>query len=51
MTSQYVARVLRVAGLGLPMLLRAFNYAEQPLEELARTAAAGGRNGIVIDDD
>lgn len=43
--------VRRVAGLGLPMLLRAFNYAEQPLEELARTAAAGARNGVLIDDD
>lgn len=43
--------VRRVSGLGLPMLLRAFNYAEQPLDELARTAAAGARNGILIDDD
>lgn len=43
--------VRRVSGLGLPMLLRALNYAEQPLEELARTAAAGARNGVLIDDD
>lgn len=41
----------RVSGLSLPMLLRVFNYAEQPLDELARTAAAGGRNGVVTDDD
>ena len=41
----------RVSGLSLPMLLRVFNYAEQPLDELARTAAAGGRNGVVVDDD
>lgn len=40
----------RVCGLSLPMLLRVFNYAEQDLEELARTAAAGGRNGVVPDD-
>ena len=40
----------RVSGLSLPMLLRVFNYAEQDLEELARTAAAGGRNGVVNDD-
>jgi mannose PTS system EIIA component len=42
--------VRRVSGVGLPMLLRAFNYAEQPLEELARTAATGGRNGVIADD-
>lgn len=42
--------VRRVSGLSLPMLLRVFNYAEQPLDELARTAAAGGRNGVIIDD-
>ena|SRR5690606_33779018 len=37
----------RVSGLNLSMLLRALNYAEQPLDELARTAASGGRNGVV----
>lgn len=40
----------RVSGVSLPMLLRALNYAEQPLDELARTAATGGRNGVVQDD-
>lgn len=40
----------RVSGLSLPMLLRVHNYPEQPLDELARTAAAGARNGVVIDD-
>ncbi|MEZ5464997.1 MAG: PTS sugar transporter subunit IIA [Lysobacteraceae bacterium] len=39
----------RVSGLNLSMLLRALNYAEQPLAELARTAASGGRNGVVED--
>lgn len=42
--------VRRVSGVGLPMLLRIFNYAEQPLDELARTAATGGRNGVIADD-
>lgn len=40
----------RVSGLGLPMLLRVMNYPEQDLDELARTAAAGARNGVVVDD-
>ncbi|MDE2456052.1 MAG: PTS fructose IIA subunit family protein [Burkholderiales bacterium] len=39
--------VRRVSGLNLPMLLRALNYPEQPLAELAQTAANGGRAGIV----
>lgn len=40
----------RVSGLCLPMLLRVQNYPEQDLEELTRTAAAGARNGVVVDD-
>jgi PTS system mannose-specific IIA component len=40
----------RVSGLSLPMLLRVQNYPEQPLDDLARTAAGGARNGVVIDD-
>jgi PTS system ascorbate-specific IIA component len=39
--------IRRVSGLNLPMLLRVFNYAEQPLVELAQTASQGGRAGIV----
>ncbi len=39
----------RVSGLNLPMLLRVMNYPEHTLDELAQTAAAGGRAGIVID--
>lgn len=42
-------RVRRVSAASLPMLLRVMNYPEQGLDELALTAAAGGRNGIVID--
>ena len=48
--AQLGASVRRVSGLSLPMLLRVFNYPEQPLDELARTAATGGRNGVVTDD-
>jgi PTS system ascorbate-specific IIA component len=40
----------RVSGLSLPMLLRVYNYPELGLEELARTAAAGGRNGVIEGD-
>ncbi len=46
---QFGTPVRRVSGLSLPMLLRVMHYAEQGLDELARTAAAGGRNGVVID--
>lgn len=38
-----------VAGLNLPMLLRVLNYAGQPLDELAQTAARGGQAGILVD--
>jgi mannose PTS system EIIA component len=38
----------RVSGLSLPMLVRVIHYSEQGLEELTRTAAAGGRTGVVI---
>ena len=47
--AQFGIPVRRVSGLSLPMLLRVMHYAEQDLDELARTAAAGGRNGVVID--
>ncbi|MDR1076959.1 MAG: PTS fructose IIA subunit family protein [Xanthomonadaceae bacterium] len=40
----------RVAALSLPMLMRVLNYPEQTLEELPATAAAGTRNGAIIDD-
>jgi PTS system ascorbate-specific IIA component len=39
-----------VSGLNLPMLLRVLNYPEQSLDELAQTAASGGRGGIVVDN-
>lgn len=40
----------RVSGLSLPMLLRVLNHAEYPLDDLAKIAASGARNGVVMDD-
>ena len=40
----------RVAGLSLPMLLRVMNYPDCDLDELQRVAAAGARNGTLLDD-
>jgi len=40
----------RVSGLSLSMLLRVMNYPEQGLDQLPATAAAGARNGVIIDD-
>lgn len=52
--AQRVARlgtpVRRVSALSLPMLLRVMNYPEQGLDDLPATAAAGTRNGAIIDD-
>lgn len=42
-------RTRRVSGLNLPMLLRVLNYPEQALDDLAATAASGGRTGVVVD--
>lgn len=42
--------VRRVSALSLPMLLRVMNYAELELDELPAVAAAGARNGVVVDD-
>ncbi|RXR08630.1 PTS sugar transporter subunit IIA [Pseudoxanthomonas composti] len=42
--------VRRVSALSLPMLLRVMNYPEQLLSELPATAAAGTRNGAIVDD-
>ena len=42
--------VRRVSALSLPMLLRVMNYAELDLGELPAVAAAGSRNGVVLDD-
>ena len=37
-----------IAGLNLPMLVRALYYASLPLTELATKAEAGGRDGVLI---
>ncbi|TCZ83915.1 PTS sugar transporter subunit IIA [Lysobacter sp. N42] len=42
--------VRRVSAVNLPMLLRVLNYAELGLDELPAIAAAGGRNGVLLDD-
>lgn len=42
--------VRRVSAVSLPMLLRVMNYAEQELDELPAVAAAGARNGVIIDE-
>ena len=40
----------RVSALSLPRLLRVMNYPEQGLDQLPATAAAGTRNGAIVDD-
>lgn len=42
--------VRRVSALSLPMLLRVMNYADLALDELPAVAAAGARNGVLMDD-
>ena len=42
--------VRRVSALSLPMLLRVMSYAELPLDDLPAVAAAGARNGAIMDD-
>ena len=40
----------RVSALSLQMLMRVMNYPEQGLDQLPATAAAGTRNGAIVDD-
>lgn len=42
--------VRRVSALNLPMLLRVMNYPELELDQLPAIAAAGARNGVILDD-
>ena len=44
---QDIGHIRIVAGLNLPMLLRVLNYPKAALDELAKKAAQGGKNGIV----
>jgi len=39
----------RISGLNLPMLVRALNYSDRPLDMLADTAAAGAKLGVMLD--
>ena len=39
-----------IAGINLPMLLRVMNYPDLQLDELLAVAAAGARNGVLMDD-
>lgn len=39
-------RSVLVSGLNLPMLIRAWNYRDRPLEELRRLVVEGGRAAI-----
>ncbi|MDD2832792.1 MAG: PTS fructose transporter subunit IIA [Methylotenera sp.] len=51
--SNLVARLLQtnqveaVAGVNLPMLVRALTYRERPLAEMVEKAISGGREGVV----
>lgn len=40
-------KVAGVAGVNLPMLVRALTYAEEPLEKVVAKALSGGTEGIV----
>lgn len=42
------SRVMVVAGVNLPMLIRILNYPRMTLEELAQKALSGGRDGILL---
>jgi PTS system ascorbate-specific IIA component len=43
-----IPRVRVIAGVNLPMLIRIFNYPDFDLDELARRALAGGRDGVML---
>ena len=36
-----------VAGVNMPMLLRAITYQQEPLEQLVNRALSGGRQGVL----
>ncbi len=42
--------VRRVSAVNLPMLLRVMNYPELGLDALPPVAAAGARNGVILDE-
>jgi PTS system ascorbate-specific IIA component len=44
---QHNHKVISVAGINLPMLLRVMNYPKLGLRELAEKALSGGRDGVL----
>lgn len=42
------ANVIIIAGLNLPMLIRALNYPSLSLEKIAEKVLDGGKNGILL---
>ena len=44
------ANSVLISGLNLPMLIRAWNYRQKPLDELARLVVEGGRAAIMEPD-
>ena len=47
-TSLTHKNILAISGLNLPMLMRAYNYPQEPLDELAALAIEGGKRGIAL---
>jgi PTS system ascorbate-specific IIA component len=41
-------RVLVLAGVNVPMLVRIFNYPSLPLEDLGNKASNGARDGVIL---
>ena len=41
-------RVVVLAGVNVPMLVRIFNYPSLPLEELGNKASSGARDGVIL---
>ncbi len=44
---QTIHNISRIAGFNLPMLLRAYNYQDRPLAELAELISEGGSRSIL----
>ena len=43
-------RVRVISGVNLPMVVRAMNYPQLPLDDMAERVATGGREGIIAGD-
>ncbi|MBF0219535.1 MAG: PTS fructose transporter subunit IIA [Gammaproteobacteria bacterium] len=44
-------RIKVISGINLPMLIKVFNYADAPLDELTRYAIQGAHDGIILCND